>query len=80
MSATFGAELEMMHVEISRVPAAGDLAAPLVAEQNGATQSRRNALLRADADVSACLDDSRWPDAGRTLLWRSRRRRQLDAG
>ena len=31
MSATFGAELEMVHVEISRVPAAADLATPLVA-------------------------------------------------
>jgi len=51
MAAAFGAELEVVHVEKSSVPAAGNLAAALVAQQRQATKSRRNGLVSTCADV-----------------------------
>jgi hypothetical protein len=59
MLAAFGAELEMMHIEISDVPAARDLAPPLIAQHDGAAQRWWNALLGAHAHVSAPTDSSR---------------------
>jgi hypothetical protein len=63
----FGAQLEMVHIEISRVSAARDLTAPFVAQHHGAAQRRRSALLGADAHVSALLGRCRWLDVGRML-------------